>query len=144
MTADALDAHQWLDALATLATGAFETPADRQDQVLRTFFHLARHAPSEFRHKVATDLTERDFEGLLQAEAFESAAFRLVERACGAMVSFAAGGKNGMASVWIPHESNEKSGGAASVSLALIGCTCAAIFEACTSVEQARVSARLN
>lgn len=141
MAIERLHADRWLDALGALACRASEALASEQEQVLRTFYHLVCLAPLEGSTRLGSDLSEREFEALIAVSAFETAAFRILGKAFGAMVSFPPAANEWLASVWLPDNGEEKSGRAASLSLALVACTCAALFEAKPALMASRSSA---
>ena len=73
-----LEPELWFQALGKLAVRAVDTPAAESESLLRHAFHLLQLAPGPLKHMVRTELSESEYEHLLECEAFESAAIRLI------------------------------------------------------------------
>jgi hypothetical protein len=73
-----LDPQSWFRALGKMAERVGEASSDQHESLLRHAFHLLQLAPRPLRSLVRTDLTEAQYEQLLDCEAFESAAVGLV------------------------------------------------------------------
>jgi hypothetical protein len=113
-----LEPELWLDRLRTLAAGKSRTTEDLE-RALRHAYHLIKLTPRPLRHLIRCKLDEAEFEALMIARAWDSAALALACEPLGLRVNRAPGTETIEVEVYNPYDPSSQLRTGASLATAL-------------------------
>jgi len=127
MSGDHLDSELWLIELSEIVDECEANERPDVSRLLRKLHTLFAIAPGQWRAQFEPVPDISEFTALLDSEAFESAAIRLLGSKSGYMLSRSAGGE-ALASIWMETNPEEVHAKASSEAIALVKAFAMAVF----------------
>ena len=143
MGEDILDTVRWTDALANLIIDCASADACTQGKMVRRLSYCIELAPPEIGEAFVDNCSESELDTLLDADAFESAVFRLLGRRINWVVSQNHAG-NAIATTGLPHIIAEVSSENRTMTLALISASAGAMMEGYKSLVKSSADRTIN
>jgi hypothetical protein len=114
-----LEPRVWTQRIGQLADWSITDEAGIE-RTLRHAFHLVQLAPRPLRHLIHCTCSEREFETLLDARAFDAAALRLIGHRTPFILKKSTGSEGATAELWQNDDADRHEASGPSVALALL------------------------